>query len=294
MIPPRAWRTSGTHLPWKGHSLFVREEGQGQPLLLLHAFPTSSWDWQRVWPELAASHRVIAFDYLGYGFSDKPRGYPYSVLGYADQAEAVLAHLGVERAHVLAHDVGVSVACELLARDDERRARNGSGIEILSVCFLNGGLFPELHRARLVQKALFGPLGFLVTRLVWRGAFDRGLAEVFGPETKPSRQALDGYWECAHHGGGLANYHLLIRYMEERRTHRDRWVGQVIHEGPVPICFVNGLLDPVSGRHVIERLRKERPALEIHELPRVGHYPQEEDPAGVLAAYARFRAGVEV
>jgi pimeloyl-ACP methyl ester carboxylesterase len=62
----------------------------------------------------------------------------------------------------------------------------------------------------------------------------------------------------------------------------------------VPICFVNGLLDPVSGRHVVERLRQERPGLQIHELSRVGHYPQEEDPAGVLAAYRSFREGIEV
>ncbi|HMG51998.1 MAG TPA: alpha/beta fold hydrolase, partial [Kofleriaceae bacterium] len=95
---------------------------------MLHGFPTSSWDWRHVWDELARSYRVIALDYLGFGFSDKPSQGPYSVFAYADQAESVLARLGaVAHVHVLAHDLGDTVAQELLARDRERRSSGGGG-----------------------------------------------------------------------------------------------------------------------------------------------------------------------
>lgn len=290
-MSPAQWRAAGQVLDWRGHRVFYRAQGTGEPLLLLHGFPTSSWDWRHVWDELARSYRVIALDYLGFGFSDKPPEGPYSVLAYADQAEVLLARLGVARVHVLAHDLGDSVAQELLARDGERQGGRTGFAALGSVCLLNGGVLPELHRPRLVQLLLASPIGFLVARLTNRRRFGRGLADVFGPNTQPSAAELDGFWECASHAHGLRNYHHIIRYMRERRRYRERWVTPLL-DGAVPRAFINGHLDPVSGKHVVDRLRELRPGLEIHDLPEIGHYPQTEAPAEVLRAYAAFRRGV--
>jgi pimeloyl-ACP methyl ester carboxylesterase len=292
-MSPSQWRAAGGTFAWRDHRVFHREQGSGEPLLLLHGFPTSSWDWRHVWDELARQYHVVALDYVGFGFSDKPSDGPYSVFAYADQAEALLAHLGVvARVHVLAHDLGDTVAQELLARDAERR-RGGKGgfAELASVCLLNGGLFPETHHPRPVQKLLDSPLGFLVARLTDRRRFGRGLADVFGPDTKPSEAELDGFWECASFGRGLRNYHRIIRYMRERRRHRERWVAPLL-EGTVPLSLINGHLDPVSGKHMVDRLRELRPGAEVHDLPTIGHYPQTEAPADVLRAYAAFRCGI--
>jgi pimeloyl-ACP methyl ester carboxylesterase len=291
-MSPAQWRAAGQTFEWRGHRVYYREQGTGEPLLLLHGFPTSSWDWRHVWDELARHYRVIALDYVGFGFSDKPSQGPYSVFAYADQAEALLARLGVvTRVHVLAHDLGDSVAQELLARDRERRGGRGGFAELASVCLLNGGIFPETHHPRTVQKLLNSPIGFLVARLSDRRRFGRGLSDVFGPNTKPSEAELDGFWECASSARGLRNFHRIIRYMRERRTNRERWVTPLV-DGHVPLSFINGHLDPVSGKHVVDRLRELRPGAEIHELPEIGHYPQTEAPAEVLRAYAAFRRGV--
>jgi len=75
--------------------------------------------------------------------------YTYSITDQARLHEAFVAHLGVEEAHLLVHDYGVSVAQEMLAAFAERGT---NGFQILSCCFLNGGLFPELHRAKLESK----------------------------------------------------------------------------------------------------------------------------------------------
>lgn len=291
-LSPAAWQAAGATFTWRGQQVFFREQGHGAPLLLLHGFPTSSWDWRHVWDALARSYRVIALDYVGYGFSDKPVDGPYSVFAYADQAEALLARLGVARVDVLAHDLGDTVAQELLARDLERRGGRTRVVELASACMLNGGLFPETHRPRLIQRLLDSPVGFLVARLSDRRRFGASLAATFGPRTQPSEDELDGFWACASHGGGLRNYHLLIRYMRERRRHRARWVAPVL-DGPVPFAVINGSLDPVSGRHMIDRLRELRPGAEIHELPEIGHYPHTEAPADVLRAYAAFRGGID-
>jgi pimeloyl-ACP methyl ester carboxylesterase len=290
-MSPSQWRAAGDAFVWRGHRIFYRQQGAGEPLLLLHGFPTSSWDWRQVWDELCARYRVIALDYLGFGFSDKPSDGPYSVFSYADQAEALLDRLGVSRVHLLSHDLGDTVAQELLARAHDRRGGKTRFAEIASACMLNGGIFPETHRPRPIQRLLDSPVGFLVARLNDRERFGTSLAAVFGPDTQPSIAELDGFWECASSARGLRNYHLLIRYMRERRRHRERWVAPIV-DGTVPFALIDGHLDPVSGKHVVDRLRALRPDAEIYDLPHIGHYPQTEAPADVLRSYAAFRRGV--
>jgi len=139
-----AWRDAGTFVVLRGQRMFYRREGRGPALLLIHGYPTSSWDWVRLWPELTAHYDVIALDMLGFGESAKPRGHRYSFFEKADLHMALLASLGIERFDALVHDYGVTVAQELMAR----------GAPVASVAFLNGGLFPETHRARLIQRLL--------------------------------------------------------------------------------------------------------------------------------------------
>jgi len=283
MMRPSDWRGGGATLRWRGLDVFYRTAGSGEPLLLLHGFPTSSWDFYAIWDALAASHKVVTLDYIGFGFSAKPAAGPYSIHAYADQAQAVLAHLGIARTHVLAHDLGDTVAQELLARAHERADRS-----LASVAFLNGGLFPELHRARPAQKLLNSPIGFLLAALTTRRLFERGLAEVFGPRTQPSPDELAGFWTCATEGGGPRNFHHIIRYIEERKLYRERWVRPIV-ERDVPMCFINGSRDPVSGAHVVAKVKELVPGAEIHELPEIGHYPQTEAPGEVLRTYTAFR-----
>ena len=281
------WRSAGKTFSFHGHTIFFRDEGSGPALVCIHGFPTASWDWHRVWPRLVARFRVVAPDMLGFGFSDKPRRHAYSILEQADLHEALAAGLGLERVHLLAHDYGDSVAQELLARREDRRCSGAAGLEILSCCLLNGGLFPEVHRARLIQKFLATPLGPLLARLSSEGAFRRSFPAIFGPDTQPSDAELHDFWRLVSHRDGLRIAHRLIRYMEERRRHRERWVG-ALQTTRVPLRLVNGPLDPVSGEHMAQRYRELVPAPDVVTLPRIGHYPQIEDPEGVLRAFFEF------
>jgi pimeloyl-ACP methyl ester carboxylesterase len=287
-LSPRAWQQLGKRMPFRSQSLFFRDSGGAGPaLLLLHGFPTSSWDFGAIWDELAAHHRVIAVDYLGFGFSDKPRDRPYTVAGYADQVEAVLEQLEVRRYHALAHDLGDTVAQELLARSRER-LKTSDAPRIESCFFLNGGLFPEMHRARLIQTLLASRMGFVVSRLASRRMFGRSFSAVFGPHTKPTDAELDAYWACIAHGAGQRLQHRQIAYMRERREQRDRWVP-ALTESRVPLAFCIGLADPVSGAHVVPRIRELMPNARITALADIGHYPQVEAPGQVLDAYGEFR-----
>jgi pimeloyl-ACP methyl ester carboxylesterase len=279
------WRRGGRTFTYRGHDVFYRDDGAGPVLLCIHGFPSASWDWHKLWPALTARFRVVAPDMLGFGLSAKPRDYDYSLRDQADLHEALLDGLDVRSADVLAHDYGDSVAQELLARQLER----SDGLRLRSVCLLNGGLFPESHRARTSQKLMRSPLGPLFARLATEQRFSAGFAEVFGPHTKPSPAELHTVWQLNQHNQGLRVMPKIIRYLDERREQRERWVG-ALQRSRVPLRFVNGPEDPVSGRHMAERYRALVPSPDVVLLDGIGHYPQLEAPERVLAALLEHTA----
>ncbi|MBU2255083.1 MAG: alpha/beta hydrolase [Gammaproteobacteria bacterium] len=282
-----SWRSAGQDLRFNGHSIRYWTAGQGEPLLLIHGFPTASWDWHYLWTPLTARYRVIACDMLGFGDSAKPRGHAYSLLEQADLQQALLAHLGVDKpVHVLAHDYGDSVAQELLARHQDGR------IALSSCVFLNGGLFPETHHPVLVQKLLLSPIGPLIGRLFSRKKLAASFAQVFGPHTQPSASELDDFWSLIAANNGPAVMHRLIRYMPERRVNRDRWVA-AMQATAVPMRIIDGAVDPISGAHMVERYRELIAKPDTVLLEGIGHYPQTEAPAEVLEHYLQFRERLE-
>lgn len=280
MITPDEWKTRGATFEWQGQRVFYRVEGKGEPLLLVHGFPTASWDWWAVWPALVAKYRCLTLDMMGYGFSAKPIGFPYSIFAQADLHEALLAREGVTSYRMLAHDYGDTVAQELLARQTGARAR------ITSACLLNGGLFPELHRPLLTQKLLASPLGPLVARLSSYKTFVRSMRRIWGASPLSDEEAR-AMWQLVKHDDGLDVMPSLISYIEERRRYRARWVGALVN-ARVPLRFVNGLEDPISGAHMAARYRELVPHPDVVELPGVGHYPQLEAPQPTTAAALEF------
>lgn len=280
------WRKRGHFSRLLGRNVFCVDTGElDKPaILLIHGFPTSSWDWVPLWPALNESHRLVAMDLLGFGFSDKPNPHRYSIMEQADLCEALVADRKLDAFHVLAHDYGDTVAQELLARQVD-----GSGAgRWESICFLNGGLFPETHEARLIQKLLLSPIGPFINRLSSKRTFDKSFSAVFGPRTKPSADELDAFWSLINHNDGKHAFHNLITYMSDRKTYRERWVDTLCRS-QVPIALINGSADPVSGAHMVARYREVvSPDHFIVELPEIGHYPQVEAPEAVLDAYFRF------
>ena len=274
MVSLDEWQHRGAERRLLGRRIFVIDErassakgdAGGTPILCLHGFPSASWDWSVIWDALRASHRVLAFDFLGFGLSEKPPGHRYSIGEQADVAEAVVAEAGIDRYHVVAHDYGDTVAQELLARHN---AKPTPGWRSLSL--LNGGLFPETHRARRVQKLLAGPFGPLIARMMSRRALARSLTAIFGPQTPPSAHDIDVLWALLEREQGTRALPSLLGYIRERREHRERWVGALL-ESRVP--RFRAVVGPSAAK--------------IVELGGIGHYPQIEAPASVAAEILAF------
>ena len=284
----KEWKNAGKYFDYHGQQIFYRESPPGgETLLLVHGFPTASWDWNKIWQELAQDYHLLAPDMIGFGFSDKPSRYDYSIMDQADLHEAFLAEKNIRSVHILAHDYGDTVVQEMLARLNERTAKGEEELQLQSVCFLNGGIFPEMHRPRLIQKLLVSPLGFLLTPFIGRHTLEKNFNTIWG-KGKPTAQEIDEFYELLTYNNGKARFHQLIHYITERRRHRNRWVNAVL-ETTIPLRLINGALDPISGRHLAERYSKLVPEADVALLEDVGHYPQTEAAAEVLRLYRNFR-----
>jgi pimeloyl-ACP methyl ester carboxylesterase len=279
----KAWWAEGERVGLRvggaERDVFLARRGSGPAMTMLHGFPSSSHDWAKVMPSLAAAHRVLAPDFLGFGATEKPGEHRYSLLEQADLIEAVWATEGVEETVLVAHDYGVSVAQELLARAAEGRLR----VRLLALHLLNGGLYPDLHRPQPVQTALLDPeQGPRISELVTDELFIAGLRPTFAAGYDASADSED-IWEATSRAGGERIGHLLIRYISDRQEHAARWTGALEATG-VPLRFVWGMLDPVSGAHMAERIRERLPSAPFLALEDVAHWPQLEAPERVAAA----------
>ena len=283
MITFDSWKNSSQYFNYKNHSIAYWSEGSGPPLLLIHGFPTASWDWHKMWPDLIKKFSIYACDMIGFGYSSKPGDYDYSITDQARLQEAFIQHLGINNIHLLVHDYGVSVTQELLASFNEK---SNGGIEYMSCSFLNGGLFPELHHARPIQKVLNSPLGFLIGRLLSKRSLRKSFHNIYG-DRKPSEMEIDQFYELVTNNNGKAIIHKLIRYINDRRENAFRWKKALI-ESTIPLQMINGPLDPVSGRHLANFFQNLLPQAKVDILEGVGHYPQDEAPDQVLQAYLKF------
>ena len=274
-----AWQGGGGHFGFRSHNLFARRGGQGNPLLLIHGFPTSSFDWATVWPALSKTRELHALDMLGFGLSDKPRGFTYSIPASADQWQAYAQHQRLSDVSILAHDYGNTVAQELLARQNEDRLP----FRISQIAFLNGGLFPEATYPILLQKLLLGPFGPAMARLSSYRSFAASMRKICA--RVPDEPSLRAHWRLLERSQGRLVLPKIIQYIEERRTHRERWVGALLKSG-VPLSLINGVDDPISGASIVARWRELLPDSKVIELSGVGHYPQWEAPEEAVQALA--------
>jgi pimeloyl-ACP methyl ester carboxylesterase len=280
------WWSSGDQIALElsgvERTIFVRRMGSGPAMTLLHGFPSSSHDWAKLAPELARSHALLLPDFLGFGASEKPVDHNYSLHEQSDLVEALWEREGISSTVLVVHDYAVSVAQELLAR----RGEGALEVELQGVHLLNGALYPELAHLEPAQVALLDPeLGAQFSANITEELFVMGMRATFAPDFDAGPDSAE-IWSSMARENGQAISHLLIRYVSDRAVHHERWVG-ALQSTDVPLAFVWGMLDPVSGAHMAQRIRERLPDAPFLALEDVGHWPALEVPERVLAALLR-------
>lgn len=280
------WFARGTRRPLLGHDVFVvdvpavREDAE--PALVLHGFPTSSFDWVHALDVLRARRRVVLLDMPGYGFSSKPDT-KYSLFTQADVVEACARELGLTEVALVTHDMGDSVGGELLAREIDGTL----GFQVTRRVLTNGSIYMDLVQLTDGQKFLLAlpdealPDGSGLNTDGTAAA----LKATFAAESDVDPAELQAMAELVIRDGGGRILPRIIRYIEERRVHERRWTG-AIETHPAPLHVIWGDLDPVAVWPMAERVASVRTDAEVTRLDGVGHYPMVENPA-------RFNAALE-
>lgn len=248
--------------------------GTGDPVTYLHGFPSSALDMLPAAGRLSPRARVLAVDFPGFGASEKPSGHPYSIHAAADAVEAMWAEFGVTSSVLWAHDYGTSVCQELLARHLE----NSLVVGITAVVWHNGGVYADLHRPTIGQKLLLDPEhGAEFAATIDEAAFAAGIRPTFGTRRPISDHQLHEMWCSMRHDEGTRIANQLLHYIDDRRRYGARW-RTALEDSDLPMWFVWGDLDPVSGAHMVERVEERVPEATIVRLADVGHWPTLEAP----------------
>lgn len=273
------WVAGGTYLTTTAGRIFYRSSGNGPVLVLLHGFPTWSYDWAQVATDLSSDHQVVTLDFPGYGFSDKRNGVDFSVGAAADAVEQLLSHLGIDRLSLVIHDFGAIVGQELL----DRRSKGRLAFSVDAVHVLNNSIVYAAYRPTRAQKLLALPIiGELVARTLGKSKIHASLNAVRG-ENKLSNKEFNELWIGMSRDDGHKLAYKHIRYNAERVVHHERWEKALFgFDGRLQLIW--GLADPVSGYHVLHAARPKLPSAQVVGLAGVGHFPPSEAPVSVAAA----------
>lgn len=276
------WEAAGGYHQLVGYEIFAvdlpPQSEQREPLLVVHGYPTSSFDFANIAWELAKHRRVVLVDLLGFGLSAKP-DIVYTMGLQADIVMALTSELGLDRLALLTHDMGDTVGGELLARNTE----GTWPVAITRRVVTNGSIYIDMAHLSAGQQLLLSlPDAPIADHLApGKDAVVGGLAGTLAPGHADTD--LGPHAELVAHRGGNRLLSRTIRYIEERRANERRFTG-AIEAHPSPLAIIWGPEDPIAVAAIAKRLRDMRPEAPLRWIDGAGHYPQLEDPAACLAA----------
>jgi haloalkane dehalogenase len=261
------------------HHLYAEQtDGPGVPLLLLHGFPDNTQLYDRLMPHLAGRRATVRFDFLGWGRSDKPAGYPYTATNQVGDIDAVVAQLGVDRVVLVAHDASGPPAIDW-ALDHPSR------VEALVLLNTYYHWMPALRRPPAIAlystPVVRNAARFAVRRwpeldhrlYAWQvGGFvqDPGVRAELVP-------ALYAQFNAARPAFWRLNDDLLGTVLSRRRRVPE------LRRFDRPVRVIFGARDRYLNPRVARRFAALFRNSELHLLPNAGHYVQVDDPERVAA-----------
>ena len=288
------WRDKGSYFSWSPRSgeadevqVFHVELGapDAPPLVLVHGFPTSSVDWFEVAELLSDRYRVCAMDFPGFGFSDKPLGWGYTLRRDAEVLEHYVSEvLGLDSMIMLAHDRGSSVAII--------HATGGTSQVNLEHLFItNGNIFLPLSNLTDAQRLMLDPAtGPAMLAQAAPEQLAEGMGKVtYTPARGPDDPEVQALTAIFSHGEGLKVLHETIQYLVERSQDEGSWL-EALAALDVPTTFIWGVYDAVSPPRVIsyvwnEHMMKKPGRNSLYFIPDANHYLQNDRPDALVETF---------
>jgi pimeloyl-ACP methyl ester carboxylesterase len=294
---PRAddWRSHGGYFSWRpaaedASSVEIFHVEMGDPgapvLLLIHGWPTSSIDWFEVVGQLSDRFRVCALDFPGYGFSDKPLGWGYSLRRDEELIEFYLSQvIGAEAGVIVAHDRGDSVALLHAARCVEGR----SATRLEHVVLSNGNIFLPLSNLTQAQRHVLDAQSWsqIAATLTPAVLAERMGAALFTPPRRAGDPEVEAMTDIFAYHDGMKILHEGIQYLVERSEEEQTWLTKLA-TAPFPVTVIWGVYDTVSPPRVASYVWNQYLMLKpggnrLYFIPDANHYLQVDRPDAFVA-----------
>ena len=244
------------------------DEGTGDAVLLIHGTPGWSYEYREVIQTLARTHRVIAPDHLGFGFSDRPVDWPYTLAGHTENLERLVAHLGLSTFALVVQDFGGVIALPLVWAIPGR---------VTHVVLMNTWCWPMTEDPTFAKQRWM----FRLPMFRWLYLYANASAKLIVPQAwgrfRPLTPAVH------RHYTGLfpdaATRHGTVGFL------RATWAEDAYVQGladrldalrALPALLVWGTADTFIGAPHLARWRRELPGATVITCDRVGHFVQDE------------------
>jgi haloalkane dehalogenase len=248
---------------------FVREGGDGEPVVLVHGVPTSSFLYRKVIDELSARGlRGIAFDLPGLGLADRPADFDYTWTGLGRFAGDAVDALGLDRFHLVVHDIGGPVGFELAAAAPERVRSLTVLNALVEVDGFERPWSMEPFARRGIGEAYLATMSRPAFRalLLLQGVADRGAL---------TKEEAYAYVDLLKRADGGRAFLRIMRGFERTRAKQDLYLG-ALREVPYPVQVVWGARDPALPMEEQGEAAWRAAGLDrIHALP-AKHFLQED------------------
>ncbi len=279
ILTSKKWEKLGKYTKVFDRTIFMidsenQSDSKKETLVILHGYPTSSYDYHKVLPQLAKKYRVILHDHLGFGFSEKPLDFSYSLIEQADIALQLWKQLSLKKVVLLAHDYGTSVCTEIIARHNKQQIN----LQIDKLILSNGSIHIEFSKLRTIQKLLKNKYtGKWVAKLTNYPIFKKNMRNVYFDKTKVTDEELKEMWLQLEYNNGRNVIHLLTNYINERYYFWHRWVG-ALKETSINTTIIWAENDPIAIPKIAELLHKEISENKIFWMKNCGHFLMLEQP----------------
>jgi len=296
------WHKKGLMVEIFGNKMFVIDSAVGltnhsdkNAVIFFHGFPCSSHDYHRSFEILhekfGNKKRLIFFDHVGFGFSDKPlNDYEFTLHDHAENALKLFEQLDVKSAHIVAHDMGDSVLTEILSRRYLGLLPSRFDDFFKSVTFTNGGMRYDLINKRLTQTLLINPyigpilaaLNSRISEPIARKLSRQQLSSVYGPEANPDHRIedIEAMFSLTRHNGGTGLVQKTCSYLLDRARFESRWYRALGHLD-IPCMLLWGDSDAVAPMDIAKYLARNvipPKVLTGKYLKNVGHFLMLEKP----------------
>jgi haloalkane dehalogenase len=274
---------AGRRFTADGVASFVREQGSGEAVVLLHGVPSSSFLYRKVLPLVAAEGlRAVAFDYPGLGLADRPEDFDYTWSGLARFTGEALDALGIERCHLVVHDLGGPIGCEWAVRNPDR---------VRSLTALNTVLDVAAFRPTWSMRPFTVPvMGELYLRTTTRfSAAQLFYLQGVKDRAAVTREEVDAYYELLKREDGGRAFLKIMRGYEQTKE-KQNLLCDGLGKRSYPAQVVWGEDDPALGAKRRIAVQEALAVLDPILLP-ARHFLQEEQAPAVAAAIAALATG---